>query len=45
MNAIRQSNSYVWSVQEPVGQGATGTVFRCRDKVCWCIATIFFLSV
>ncbi|XP_057296093.1 serine/threonine-protein kinase TBK1-like [Hydractinia symbiolongicarpus] len=32
MNAIRQSNSYVWSVQEPVGQGATGTVFRCRDK-------------
>ena len=31
--SIRQSNNYVWSVTELVGQGATGNVFVCRNKV------------
>ena len=33
MSVIRKSQNFIWSVQEAVGQGATGTVYRCRDKV------------
>ena len=31
--STRQSDNYVWSVTELIGQGATGNVFICRDKV------------
>ncbi|XP_065674309.1 serine/threonine-protein kinase TBK1 isoform X2 [Hydra vulgaris] len=32
MNAVRQSLNYVWSVQEVIGNGATGTVYKCSAK-------------
>ncbi|XP_023932417.1 serine/threonine-protein kinase TBK1-like [Lingula anatina] len=29
---LRGSASYVWSTNDPLGQGATGAVYRCRHK-------------
>eukprot|EP00794_Sanderia_malayensis_P005922 gene5922-6608_t len=30
--SLRQSDSFIWSVSELIGQGATGNVFICRSK-------------
>lgn len=30
---MRGSVNYVWSTNEPLGQGATGAVYKCRHKV------------
>lgn len=30
---LRGSANFVWSTNEPLGQGATGAVYKCRHKV------------
>ena len=33
MSQLRASQNYVWNVTDVLGQGATGSVYKCRHKV------------
>jgi len=33
MSQLRGSQNYVWNVTDVLGQGATGSVYKCRHKV------------
>jgi len=44
MSQLRGSQNYVWSVTDVLGQGATGSVFKCRHKACLTLATAVLTS-
>ena len=41
MSQLRGSQNYVWNVTDVLGQGATGSVYKCRHKVAGCKMLFF----